>query len=124
MNRRDQVIELSAKISALRSELAAAESQLDSFLASPNGGPVQAQDAIKSNHAPQGPIDNSGGLTDGMLTVLATAPPGGLNAEGIAARLGATNLDSIRSGLARLTVEQRIERVSRGYYKGREIRTM
>jgi len=97
-------------------ESASAEIQLDST-ASPNG-------TIALEYQPT-LYGNPGSLTSRLLGLLLNAPPSGLTAEQIFDRHGVTaNMDSLRSALARLASEGRIERVSRGAYRGKELKAM
>lgn len=118
MTRREQIIELSAKIIRLRSELTTTEGELDSLLNAPSEPKTLSAMMAELSH-------DVGNLTDRMISALVSTPPQGLTAEQIAAAIGASdNLDSVRSGLARLAGEGRIARVSRGFYAGKEAKTM
>lgn len=138
-NLRERVIELSGRISTLRSEIASLESkkaelarserELDSCLApSPtnaNGQTSIVETMMEQMAGPNLHADGDSSLTERVLSALANAPTGGISAEQILASLPAdTNMDSLRTALARLASENRIERVSRGLYRGRELRAL
>jgi hypothetical protein len=140
VNLRERVIELSGRISTLRSEIAALESkkvelaraehELDSCIAPPPSTSINGQVSIAETMVapiinPNLHTNGDSSLTERVLSILLNAPPGGLTAEQIQVRMPTdTNMDSLRSALARLATEHRIDRVSRGSYKGRELQAL
>jgi len=119
MNRplREQIIAISARISVLRDEVRAkesevrnAEAELDALF-SASGDP-----AAQGFHAAAGGDGQS--LNDTVLGLINSTPDAHFSAEDLLAKIpGASNINSIRSALARLTSQNRIARAGRGKYR-------
>ena len=111
MNLRDRVIELGGQITALRSEIAeldikrtrlsALEAELDSML------------------APQmrTPQNGTGTIDERILRILREHPDKQFSATEIHAGMNDVNMDSLRSALARMAQEEKIQRPERGSYQ-------
>jgi len=113
MNLRDRAIELGAKITALRSEVAelenkrnqlsASEAELDSLLA--------PQSRASQNGNGTGTIDER------ILRILQERPGKTFDASEIHAAMDDVNIDSLRSALARMFNEEKIRKPERGFYQ-------
>lgn len=119
MNRslREQIIAISARISALRdeakakeAELRKAEAELDALFSTSGEVPPSALQPVTS--------DDARSLYETVLALVNSTPGAKFSAEEILGKIpGANNINSIRSALARLTSQKRIERAGRGQYR-------
>jgi len=119
MNRslREQIIAISARISALReqvkakeAELRKAEAELDALFSASDEAPVPALES--------GAIEGARSLNATVLALINSTPGTQFSAEDLLARIpGANNINSVRSALARLASQNRITRAGRGKYR-------
>ena len=119
MNRplREQIIAISARISMLReeakakeAELRKAEAELDALFSTSGEAPPSALQSAAS--------DDARSLYETVLALINSTPGAQFAAEELLAKIpGANNINSIRSALARLTSQKRIERAGRGQYR-------
>jgi hypothetical protein len=123
MDLRERVIELSARITALRceigelekkrAELEAMEKELDSVLIQPTQVPVNLFGAPIS-------ANGTGSITGRITKMLKESPEDEFTAGDIHQVLGDVKLPSLRSALARLADEETIERAGRGTYRAKK----
>jgi len=119
MNRplREQIIAISARISALREEVKAKETELRKAEAELDALFSASGDAAAPGLQSSAP-DDGRSLNDTVLGLINSTPEGQFSAEDLLAKIpGANNINSIRSALARLTSQNRIARAGRGKYR-------
>ena len=119
MDLRERVIQLSAGISRLRSELIefeekraklrVMEKELDSLLREPTTTVV----ASATNGNGHGTID------DRIMKVLKESPAKTFTTSDVYERLSDLNVDSIRAALSRMAIEEIIQRPERGAYQAK-----
>ena len=119
MNRplREQIIAISARISVLREEVKAketelrkAEAELDALFSASGDAPAPGFQSAA--------VDDGRSLNDSVLGLINSTPGTQFTAEELLAKIpGANNINSIRSALARLTSQNRIARAGRGKYR-------
>ena len=116
MNRplREQIIAISARISVLREEVKAretelrkAEAELDALFSGAGDAPAPGFQSAA--------VDDGRTLNDTVLGLINSTPETRFSAEDLLAKIpDANNINSIRSALARLTGQNRIARAGRG----------
>ena len=126
MKLRERVIDLSARIAVLRSEidgkraeLLAMEKELDAMLVQRPEPVSQANsDQMQWDEVP--PLKNGhASIADRIKKLLSENAPIEVSTEVIQVTLGDVNLPSVRAALSRLTNEEIIERVGRGIYRAK-----
>jgi len=105
MAQRDRLIEVAARVKALRDELQRAEAELDGLL---NGAPSEL---LSRRKAP------SKGVAARALAAVLAEPTRVFSAETLAPELGVENVNTVRSTLSRLAINGAIEKIERGQYR-------
>ena len=119
MNRslREQIIAISARISVLREEVKAKETELRKAEAELDALFAGSGDAATPGLQPSA-SDDGRSLNDSVLGLINSTPEAAFSAEELLAKIpGAKNINSVRSALARLTSQYRIARAGRGEYR-------
>ncbi|WP_438003044.1 hypothetical protein WME89_29445 [Sorangium sp. So ce321] len=115
MGKREQMIQIAARIQALRSELAELEFQFDLLLES-DAGPVSPRSPHEATAAT--PHEAEASAASRIVALLDEIPSRDFGVTEIAKMLQLTNVQSVRAALARLARDGKISKAAaRGRYR-------
>jgi len=113
MTTRERVIQLVNEITALRQQLQARETELDSILP-PDGQRMEFSPSVDLGNLVPGSIASR------VLELLTAHAGRSFDAPTIAQELGIKNINSLRGTLLRMADGKRIQKASRGMYQARK----
>lgn len=122
--RREQIIAVSARISQLREEVRAKESELrrleadlDALFNQSDESPASSAPLTQRGGIQQSEFTGARSLADHIIEILDAEPGREIEAEDMLPRIQGAKVTSLRSALARLATQGKIVRGARGKYK-------
>ena len=120
MNTRERIIDLVTRIQVTRTQLHQLEAELDALLppgrpGRPRSTPITGAPAAPGR--PKGRRARAGSLASRVVELLESAPEDTFGVPDVAARLGVSNVRSLRATVLRLASGKKIRRQKRGRYQ-------